>query len=161
MNRRLLYYLILAIILGLQLSSCVTRERCMEKFPPSVSISDSTSRSDSTIVIRDTVTIPGETVTVRLNIPCPDVNMEKVFKKNGTTARLIIKDGVASCVAENDSLKVVTEKLTRTIKELRSRKEKEVTPPIIIKEVPWYYWILFGIACAASFWLGRKIKLPF
>lgn len=150
---------LIVIILGLLLNGCITREKCMERYPPESSVKDSISRSDSVFVIRDTVIIPGETVTVRLNIPCPEVNMEKVFKKNGTTARLIIKDGVATCQAENDSLTHIIEKQNRTIKEYRNRKEKEVQPPIIIKETPWYFWFLLGIACCVSFYLGNRFKI--
>lgn len=151
------YAVIVLALVGL--SSCITREKCMERYPPEVSVTDSVFRSDSTMVIRDTVTVPGETVTVRLNIPCPEANMEKVFKKNGTTARLVIKDGVATCEAKTDSLTRIIENLTRTIKEGRNTKRKEVTPPTIIKETPNSFWFLLGLACAVSFYLGNRLKI--
>ena len=135
------------------LTSCVTRQRCLEKFPPSVVSADSVFRSDSTFVIRDTVTIPGETVIVRLDVPCPDVDLEKTFKKNGTTAKLTIKNGVATCEAIADSLERIIEIQNRTIKEGRHQKRRE-----IVTEFKWYLPWWFWPIIIAAFFMGFKIK---
>jgi len=63
----------LALIVMLVALSCVTKSKCLQRYPPSSDTLKTVLIKDS-IIIRDTtifVTIPGETVIDSVIIPCP------------------------------------------------------------------------------------------
>ena len=124
-------FLLVLIILN---SGCITQRKCNERYPPSVS--DSTYVRDTFIMIVDTVVVPGETVTIRDTVPCPELNFSKTVKKNHVTAKVVIKNGKIDFECKADSL----EALLNTIRKERvtTRTRSSVSKPVIELKSYWY-----------------------
>ncbi len=149
----------LILLLPVLLASCVTRERCLEKFPPSITSTDSTFIKDSTWVTHDTVIVPGKPVRVEVPIPCPDFYVEKEVKRNGTRAKIVVERGFAECECEADSLMQVITNLTRTKETARSKNRSEVHTKYV-RYIPWWVWWLWGASVFGAIYLGARFKLP-
>ena len=96
---------LLAILLIALLTSCVTQQRCLEKYPPQVK--DSVVYKGRLEKFTDTLRLPGEQVQIRDTIPCPEANISKEVKRGNVTAKLTIKKGVVTVDCKTDSLQKV------------------------------------------------------
>lgn len=158
MNTRRLKYIII-LLLGLCcLSSCVTRERCLEKYPPSVTETDSTWSKDSIHIVHDTIIKPGKPVRVEVPIPCPDIYIEKEVKKNGTRAKIVVERGFVECECEADSLIQVITEMNRVKETGRSKSRSEVHTKFV-KFIPWWVWFLWGLSVAAVLYIGNRFRI--
>lgn len=104
--------LILSVLVFL--SSCYTREKCNELFPPSVT--EKIVVKDS--IVRDTVevTIPGNTLVLHDTIvDCKD--FEKELEDARTKLRIAVRNGrlTASCECKEYKTKIIVDSLIRTI----------------------------------------------
>lgn len=104
-NNLLALFFILVFMLILILSSCATREKCNQLFPPSTKdsiiyiIKDSVSYRDTTIYI------PGNTITLRDTIvDCAD--FEKELEDARTKLRIIVRKGRLTATCECKELEV-------------------------------------------------------
>ena len=145
-NRIALFCLILVILS----SSCVTRRKCLQKFPP-------TTTRDSIYVetIKEVpVLIPGDTVKVEIPINCPDQDLVNI-----ETSRLIqqikILNGklISNTLIKPDTV-FVHSKETKTV-------IKEVKVPEPVKYIPKIYkqamMICIIIFAAAFIFFGYKL----
>ena len=83
------------------LSSCVTQQRCLDKFPPQTV----TVIKDSIVCVPDSILIPGKTVTMESTSPCPpQVVFHSEIKKNGLTSVVDIRNGILTQTCHDDSL---------------------------------------------------------
>lgn len=98
-------------------ASCTTAKRCARKFPPVVEIRDSVYVRDTTIVVHDTITLPGSLLTIRDTVPCDSLgraNLNKRTVRAGrATATVEINKGVLTVECAEDSLRAVITKLER------------------------------------------------
>ncbi len=144
---RLLSSLVIAILL----ISCITQQKCAERFPPITN----TVIKDSIVTVHDTVTIPGKTVTMEVTSPCPpQVIYHSEIKKNGITSIVDIKNGVLTQACKEDSLKQVIEEKEHYIISL-----KQVTPQTIERPVRDFWFKLGWFFAIIMFliWLGIAI----
>lgn len=135
-------------------SSCVTRKRCAEKFPPQIVTKDSIIEKEI-ITYRDTtITVPGDSVQIHDSIPCPDVVYKKTATSKGgkTTATVSINRGKLSVSCKTDSLRAVVDSLVTVDKTREVYKTETVIHevPVIKYKVPrWVWWyILLSIGYA-------------
>ena len=83
------------------LSSCVTQQRCLDKFPPQTI----TRIKDSIVCVPDSIFMPGKTVTMESTSPCPPhVVFHSEIKKNGLTSVVDIRNGILTQTCHDDSL---------------------------------------------------------
>jgi hypothetical protein len=123
--------------------------------------------NDTTVIIKDTIIYrPGDSVKIRVTIPCPDAKIDTVLvsASGKTTARLQIKNGNVEVDCKTDSLQVVIQLLRRELirqASFHSRKETiEVPVEVPVYKMPKWVWYLimfnlvyFGIRYAGP--LGR------
>lgn len=118
-----LMFILVAILV---LSSCVTREKCNQLFPPQV--------KDSLIIQIDTiwkdsiVTIPSDSVILTDSVPCPDY--EKEINGLRSKIKVLIKKGklTATCTCDSIEMKLrlatIKEKISRFRTETRFSETK-------------------------------------
>lgn len=128
----------IAILLLLLFSSCITRKKCYERYPPQIITKDSVVVKDTTIFKDTTITLKGDSVTVYAEIPCPEIKKVKTTgKKGNTTVTLTIDKGVVTAKCETDSLNIVIKNLQTKIKTLESyKREVTVVQPPVVNKVP-------------------------
>lgn len=133
---------------------CVTLEKCNAKFPSQ--IHDSISYIEKTILDTSYQIIHGDTVQIKVPIPCPDFNTSATSGKS--KIQVIVKDHylTANCTSKEDSLKIVT---ACQEKEKMNQKTIEVKVPIY-KATTWSWWslmfnILF-IGLGIIYWKFKK-----
>lgn len=136
------------------ISSCVTKKRCAEKFPPEITSFDSSS-STVKIIYRDTLvhdTIPGDTVIVEVEADCDPVT-GKLLNKPYTTVYSDKFIDVIFGVFNNEPLvKVIRKPIYRDYLFQKIYAEKLYShftrnTSIVFKEVkviPIWIWILVG-----------------
>lgn len=128
----------LFLLLLILFNSCITREKCLERFPPQSFDSVSTDRELTNCV--DTVYYPGNFVEIGDDIPCPELEYHKTETKKWLTVKVDISKGKIVTTCKEDSLIRIIEKQKETIRTNKSRVV--VMPPQIVKETP-----LIGRAC--------------
>lgn len=127
--RTLIFILTLA-----SLSSCITQEKCYERYPPQVR--DSTVIKDTIIYWVDTFRLPGETVIIEDTIPCPQLEYHKSVTKNHVTLKIDISKGKVTFMCAADSLQRL---LNRERKErVITRTKNFVSKPLIERKAYWY-----------------------
>jgi len=164
-------YLIL-ILSSLVLSSCITKKKCNERFPPEVYTIEKTD----TIVDIDTTTIIKRDTVIVVEI-VKDMNQDSIniFDfMSGDTLSVLSNDGRDEAITfldgktiktilpqRTDSLEIVLEGAIRErdrYKELyvKSLKEKRE----IEKDwyIPDFFYILWGITTTGAFFIGLKIR---
>lgn len=113
------------------LSSCVTQQRCLNKFPPQTV----TIIKDSIVCVPDSILIPGKTVTMESTSPCPPaVVFHSEIKKNGLTSVVDIRNGVLTQTCKEDSLKHIIE----TERHFRNTVKQIVLPAKEVYLTHWY-----------------------
>lgn len=129
------FWILAAIMVALIFfSSCITQEKCYERYPPSVK--DSVSVHDTTIFDTMLVVIPSEAVIIHDTIPCPELNFEKTVTKNHVTAKIKIKDGKIDFECKADSLQRVLNKERK--ERVVTRTRSSVSKPLIVHKAYWY-----------------------
>lgn len=126
------------------LSNCVTEKKCQEKFPPRTEV----SVRDSIVPYTDTLSLPGEKVSMESTSPCPPSTVYRSsIKKNGLTSTVTIADGVLTQECKADSIM----KLLQSERTYRLTDRKEVTEKIVeVKKwynelYKWGFWVMLGI----------------
>lgn len=135
------------------LSSCITQQKCNERFPPQTlkESSDTNKTSEIEYKYRDTVIYQkGKEIKIIDHAYCDSLNraqMKKTTVKDGDlSASIEIKDGVVNLDCKEDSLKKIILKLTDMIQKEKTtiKSSKESTKVIIKKEIPgWAKYIVF------------------
>ena len=137
-NRKHIWFaLLLLAAIGLLIagfSGCVTLEKCNAKFPPV--IKDSISYVEKTKLDTSYILLPGDTVQLKVAIPCPDFNA--TANTGHGKVQVIIKDHylTANCTSKEDSLRIVT---ACQEKEKMNQKTIEVKVPVF--KAPTWAWI--------------------
>lgn len=151
--------IIIAILL-LGMASCVTQKRCFEKFPPQIITKDSVILKDTTIYVKQTIVIPGDSVLIKDSIPCPDVEYHKEAKSPSgkTTAKVDISKGRLTVDCKVDSLNKIIDSLKVQLqtKETYHQETKLVEKPV--EKTPMWVWFVFG-GVILAFIIGLLIKL--
>jgi hypothetical protein len=152
--------IIFILISIITLSSCTTRKACMRKFPPQVTISDS---SEIKYIIKDSIIErPAEIIrdTVTITVECPDGG--KPIIKQAASVKAKDRSSVTTKIEGN---KIITEckcdaekiKITWLEKQLSSyHKEVIKDPPVIEYMTPWWAYLVMGIMAAIIFYLLFK-----
>lgn len=117
------------------MTSCVTRQKCEEKF--GWKDSDSTIVKDSIVYYHDTLFVPYTDLSFDTASPCPpQVVFYKEVKSGRITGSVGIKDGKISVKCKEDSLVSVIEKQKHYLMQTRYKIQvKTIEKPF----VPWYY----------------------
>lgn len=141
---RILLLSIVVLLLG-----CVTQQRCLDKFPPKVTIIEHTH--DSIVTVHDTVLMPYQEVSFDTVSPCNDtVYYFKEVSKGGLTSTVEIKNGKIKQTCKADSIQAIVnaqkEYITKTIRNTL----KPIDIPI---RDSWYYFF------RAGFWILLIIVL--
>lgn len=115
---------------------CVTLEKCNAKFPPQ--IKDSISYREITKFDTSYLIVPGDTVQLKVPIPCPDFTGSASSGKG--KVQVIIKDHylTANCTSKEDSIRIVK---ACQEKEKMNQKTIEVKVPTY-KAPAWAWWSL-------------------
>lgn len=123
------------------LSSCITQQRCLDKFPPQTV----TLIKDSIVCVPDSILIPGKTVTMESTSPCPpSVVFHSEIKKNGLTSEVDIRNGVLTQTCHDDSLMREIQRRDH----YKSTLKQTVLPAKEIKVRDFWFklgWLGFGI----------------
>jgi len=123
---------VLILMMGVILTSCVTKDKCDRKYP--VQSKDSIYVKDSIVYVNDTLWLEPEKFEFRDSIPCPDYKGE--VKQPGRSVSVSINKGKLRVVCREDSLMRIIKK-ERMIRISMSSKQV-VTPPVIITKSYWY-----------------------
>ncbi len=136
----------LIYFLPLLFASCITRQKCLDRFPPETVIKDSIHVKDTTIIERDTIWLPGEKVELHDTLPCPGIVFHKTFRSNNVSGTVHIENSKISVKCETDSLREIIEKQKQIIEtyQLHSSKEQFI-------EKDWYIpWWIIGLLCVQA-----------
>lgn len=132
---RSILYIVLIWILG---SGCMSQERCLEKFPPSVK-----TVTEKQIIIRDSI-ISGATITKVIKrdslIQLPG-EMRTYIDTSGkaelTFFRNAYGDLVVKCEAKDQTIKALNKEVRESDKEIQVHTKE-------VKFVPWWIYVLIG-----------------
>ncbi|MES2395826.1 MAG: hypothetical protein V4549_07475 [Bacteroidota bacterium] len=132
-------------------SSCITQQKCLERFPPNDFDSVLTVVTFKDTIIYDTVIIPGKGVTLHDTIPCPDINYHKEVSKNGIKQTVTIVNGVLDAACEADALKEVIARLVKEKSTLVKQLTIRTLQPVKVNELTKFQG--FQIVCGWLFWI--------
>jgi hypothetical protein len=104
-------YIYLAICIGF--FSCVTKQKCNERFPPIQHDSVVTIVSYIDTVIYDTIIIPAGVVSIHDTIPCGELEFYREETKGGLKHTIHISKGVLNSTCKADSLVQVIDNLIK------------------------------------------------
>lgn len=141
------------------ITSCVTQERCLRKFPAAIITQDSIVNSD-TVIIKDTVVkVTGETIQVTTYLHDTILFFDTVIVGEKTQLHVQIAKGKLQATCTSDSLQIVIANLQKIIKSgVRFRNITQLVPKIIEqKYIPKWVWYLLVIAVVSVGWNFRKI----
>lgn len=136
------------------ISSCVTKKRCAEKFPPEITSFDSSS-STVKIIYRDTLvhdTIPGDTVIVEVEADCDPVTGKLLNKPFSIVYSDKFIDVIFGVFNNGPLVKVIRKPIYRDYLFQKIYAEKlynhfTKNTSVSVKEVmviPIWIWILVG-----------------
>lgn len=150
-----------SLIIALLLTSCVTRQKCFDRFPPETKTIVTTVIKDSIVTRVDSVLVPYRHIVFTDDSPCPElVTYHGSIKKNGLVSTVIIKDGKLTSKCEADSLLSVIEVKDCYITTLKTELSNKVTEVVKFKERwynPYSLYISFIFIIALIFWVYFKI----
>lgn len=144
---RKLAYLI-AICVGLY--SCITQQKCYEKYPPVHHDSIVTIISYVDTVVYDTIIIPAGVVSVHDTVPCPELEYNKEVVKGGLKHTITISKGVINSTCKADSLVKVIDNLIKQKVTLINAKKIQ-TVEVKTNEITKFQSFLF--VCGWLFWI--------
>lgn len=149
------------ILIACLLTSCVTQERCLEKFGNTAS-----AVSNDSIVIervtdyRDTVIeVPGATSFAFVDAPCDTNGILKVFQKTfkdktgKATVTVKAENNKLSAECNCDGEKVIIEKQRERIRQFETSQSSEKNTAVLTEvKAPWWAkWWLYP-ACIVGGW---------
>ena len=131
-NFWLAWFFLLTLIV-ISLSSCITQEKCNERFPPQVT----TITKDSIVLVPDTVWLPATELSFDTAGVIPE-NVEFHHSvhnaHSGLTATVDIHNGTLHVDCKSDSLQRIINEQRHYI----STHETKTSPPLIIKEPTFF-----------------------
>lgn len=135
---------LVVFIFLLFLTSCITKEKCNERFPPQVK-----EVRETTFVKRDSV-IPGAIIrdTIRLDSIAYIQNFRIVRDTTGRAELRIYKDAYGRLIAECEAKGINLELLEKIIKEGKIEVHE-----IEKKYIPWWMWTLIGLLLPGTIYL--------
>lgn len=144
-------FVLIAFALALAFSSCITQQKCMERYPPSEVDSIKTTISYVDRHILDTLKLPGQTVYIYDSLPCPELEFHKEVSKGGLKQTIHIHKGVLNSICKADSLEMVIDNLIKE-KVTLIEANKTKTTKLKVNELTktqgflivcgWLFWIL-------------------
>jgi hypothetical protein len=156
-RKHILFALLLLAALSLLIagfSGCKpSLEVCNRHYPPQ--IRDSIAYVELTKLDTSYFIIPGDTIQLRVPIPCPDFNASAGTGKN--KVQVIIKDNylTANCISKEDSIRIVT---ACQEKEKQNQRTIEVKVPIY-KAPTWSWWsLMFNLLFIGLVFIYLKFK---
>jgi hypothetical protein len=144
-------YLLFIILSLFLLTSCITQQKCLQKFPPS---------SDS-IYIEKLKEVPiyidGDTIRIKVPVNCPDQDVA-IYENVKLRQTIRILNGKLSSITE-----IKPDTIIKTVAEIHE-KVKEV----IIKQPEKYipgvfkiaFWLWIGVIIAIAMYFAYKIYRP-
>lgn len=135
-------------------SSCITQQKCLEKFPSKPYDSVITVVTYKDTIVHDTILIPGKGVAIHDTLPCPELNYYKEVKENGMKHTVDIKNGVINTKCDSDSLMLVIDNLVKQKQVVTTANKKETIVVEVNKLTKgqgflmvcgWLFWICFLI----------------
>lgn len=147
--KTLLHVIAWILILLILSTSCITQQKCFERFPPN---------RDTTYIekVREiNVPVPGDTVNLIVPIKCPDQDVA-VMENSKLRQVISILNGKLSSVTtiKPDTIKVPVTEIKTVVKEV-SKPEKYI-PKFYI----YCTWLLIGLVVAVVAYLSWKIFKP-
>lgn len=149
------------ILIAFLLTSCVTQQRCIDKFGSnSTEVTSDSIRIERVTEYRDQVIeIPGATSVVMVESPCDTNGVLKNFQKTvkdksgKATVTVLTNNNTLTAECDCDEEKVVIEKQKQTIKELQSSNSNQTNTQTLTETVaPWWAkWWLYPV-CIAGGW---------
>lgn len=135
---------LLIFILFLFLTSCITKEKCNERFPPQVK-----EIRETTFVKRDSV-IPGAIIrdTIRLDSIAYIDNFKIIKDTTGRAELRLYKDAYGRLIAECEAKGINLELLEKIIKEGKIEVHE-----IEKKYIPWWIWTAIGLLLPGTIYL--------
>lgn len=149
--------------------SCITQEKCNERYPPKVEKTDSTHIDHFRTVTTNTVYGPTRYVVIHDTIiDCPELNYSNIKTDNGVTATLIIKKGKIYNKCEADSLREIIKTIRDSVNTARLIETKTTPkcppcPTYSHSATKWdifCYGVTFAILGALIVLLLKKIAIP-
>jgi hypothetical protein len=150
---------ILAFIALVFITSCVTKEKCYERFPPQVK-----EVRETTFVQRDSV-IPGAIIrdTIRLDSIAYIQNFKIIKDTTGRAELRLYKDAYGRLIAECEAKGIDIKWLEQVIKD-----SKVEVNEIEKRYIPWWIWVVLGLLLPGTIYLLiivipkiiRKFVLP-
>jgi hypothetical protein len=135
------------LLILLVLSSCITEQKCYDKFPPRIFVDTVTVDS---IAYRDTlIFIPGDTIIFEMPDLCPDMDTVVVFKEG--KVRVVRRDSILTFDYEQKE-----REFTAKLKD--KYKSTIITKTITIRE-PIPFWKMFFFYLGIFFLIGLLIFL--
>ncbi len=124
------------LLLIVFLSGCITREKCNNKFPPT--LSDSIRTWITSRCEYDTVFVPYQELVFDTTGVIPDnIIFHKEIKENHLTGTIDIKGGQLKFKCAEDSLRAVIEYMAKDFNMYQMRVE---TRSILIRDNWFYFW---------------------
>lgn len=150
----MLKYLIAFIFL----TSCITQQKCQERYPSQVK--DSITTVDKIIILHDTIKEKGAVVLIHDPIPCPELEYHKSITKDNLTETIDISKGVLTANCKEDSLRKIIDFQAHQISTFDDRKI--TAPGKDIYLMHWYdialrWWSLITLL-AIGIYLLIKFK---
>ena len=142
---------LIAFALAWALTSCITQQKCFERFPPALSESSDTTITYVDRLVHDTVKIPGKYLATHDTLPCPELEFYKEVSKGGLKQTINIHKGVLKATCKADSLELVIESLTKekiTLINASKTQTVEVKTNVLTKfqsflfVCGWLFWIV-------------------
>lgn len=149
--------------------SCTTQKKCLERYPPSVSVTDSIFIKDTMWIEKDTVVFVKDSVVIVDSIWCKG---DTVFLKpvnsssgNRTNVSASVTNNKLTVKCSSDSLSKVIDGLTVKVREIaKSKVRVEVIekPVEVVKfRIPKWVWLLLLINSIQIIWRTKKYWLRF
>jgi len=141
-----------AIVMIAALSSCITQQKCNERFPPKESDSVSTSTTHKDSIVYVPFALPAKEVAIHDTIiKCPELEYHSEKHENGIDLKVDIDKGIINSSAKTDSIDttaIAHVDITENI--IKEKKESKET----ITKCELTKWQSFLIVCGYLFWIS-------
>lgn len=149
------YIILLSILI---LSSCITADKCYQRYPPKEIVS-----SNTTTIIRDSI-LPGSTVYDTIDIHHFNTSLKIIRDTSGLTELRIFKDAYGKLYIQCQSKDRIVKAIDRLID--KAKLQTTTYPPVTVYKTPWWLWILVGLQLPFTIigllklWKYRSILWP-
>lgn len=162
-------HILLILATFLVLVGCISQKKCLQRYPPSVSVTDSIFIKDTMWVEKDTIVFEKDSVVIVDSIWCKGdtvyLKSNNVSSGNRTTASASVTNNKLTVKCSSDSLSRVIDGLTVKVREIaRSKVRVDVVdrPVEVIKfRIPKWVWLLLLINSVQIIWKTKKYWLKF